>query len=438
MDFIGSLGAHRVSFEGVGVITNPRGETQEANFQVVQHPDGRILLGLRGSAPFVDDDVQRFEGTTLSSPGAQIVSADGLLQVRSTTLVNRFLGSQALFSCRSLSIDDPERIRLVDALSERGLEAEFPPLEEVRVVLVNYFGSATRLDLGSVRASLAPVEHFGQAKEAFRVVGGVFHSHEVTLRGPLPGPEVDELLESLCLALSLETGTRVNYYSRTYVYEGGYRQTLLREPVLRRKAWLPSSLGVLTEAQPVVDALIGGRLDMGRRAINQFVEACNEETFLEARGLNAVSLIDSVLQAMDRTSSSSPRLPRSKQDLLSKRARQAAVEALRDLGLRDEDRIIVRQNLTDNIVGITETSFRRKLTFHLQREGIVTSGAQLDALVTPVTQTRNALVHAGSFKADDDNRYQEYLRLVWVAAGLTARWVGDRSGFGTCPPHLLP
>jgi hypothetical protein len=251
----------------------------------------------------------------------------------------------------------------------------------------------------------------------------------------LKGLDIPRALSIITSALSLDTGTRVGFFGWRLVASRRSIREVFREPILKRQARYPfgaSSLGI--DIQVAIDLIASEGVPDATKWIHQLIEACNEDSLLEARALNAASLIDVLRQHLESIDDFDVGLSRANRRAITTAARDAALAKVSETSLGDPLGVIV-PSIRENVEHITDVTFRRLLTLLMRQHEVLRTDEDRQALATQVAKTRNELVHNGRFASGDrSDWYDEYFRLVWMAGSLLARAFGDMNGYKD-PPH---
>lgn len=434
MEIVDSLGQARLTLEGAGRLQAEGQDSVSVAFHLTQTTDGRVLLGTSSANNFygVDKPV-RFDGVTARSPYWQVKIEQGFWLTGNAIIDKDGSADESVFACSTALL------RLHDA-NERGahlVRAGTPT--QATVALVNYPGQRTEtLVCLGMPMTIEPVPQSELSADARRLIGGVSHTHDLHVSRVDSLEGVSKAMQIVQLALILQSGSLVNFYEIGLSSETRDIERELRTPQVRARASHPFGTRGTFNLQLLIDAIEGlQNLDQLDELAAMYAESNNHETFMEARALNAISLIETLVQHYEHETPSSVALTKQQRRDVRRAARDAADQAITALGLDQSDAEMIKQNVDGNLARLTDSTFRQKLSTHLGRMEIVRDTFDRDKVIGAAVNSRNLLVHTGTFAGSTVSEHRlELHRLLWIALALLSRRAGYLGGFDVLPSSL--
>lgn len=411
---------------------------------------GRLLMGDTGAAEFVVSfDIGRLPDR---APIIRVQSADPLLRQRAF-LERSFefqgvtaAGDQARASQLTWLDAEPSRSSPVDAATEvmffatevslGGSSSSSDSPKTAVVPILNCCIESPEFTNLPITAEFAPVENFKAVVDQIENIGRIAQTHTLSLTAT---GEIDALLDELDLietALSFATGSLVTH-DDVKVYESGNQiEWRMRHSFTRARARLPSELRVVQPDRLMGAVRSSGGQEYARRLMHGVVEACNSDIFIEARALNAIGIVESILGSRLKQNTGGLHHPDFRKEI-RKTVMDVATAVINEHILVDTERKALTSRVNQRLNYVTDPTFREVLFESLDLDADFEPGTpSIEVVCRWIADTRNCLVHQFRF-VDDENRetWDQYVLLLWAALCLGARELGypDKIRF---PRHL--
>jgi hypothetical protein len=137
----------------------------------------------------------------------------------------------------------------------------------------------------------------------------------------------------------------------------------------------------------------------------------------------------------DERNGHKPVLDKGTAKIIRRAAVNAGALAAVTAGCSEPEADVVRKSLGDLLGRLGSESFAGWLRRIMETERILAEPDRRDWLIDLVVDARNELVHEGRFSSRHDETAQ-WQGLVWLAASLLARVLGQPDGFKTLPDRL--
>ena len=431
-----------VEYEGVADLTFPEnsGIVYKGYFQAKQLTTGRIVIGF---APIVQD-----------SGGA--------------TTTTRYVSSEPLFhgrdpdgwditTCGQTSVlpifgplhpESPAhpacvfRAQYIKAKNQETSESDYG---QARFLVSNLLWDdrekipePIRLRIGVFDVTVSPGDDYLEEADNINAVRGIAPTAEVLIKASddskLPLESYGDFMNDLVSVFRLVTGNKVDWYyaeasevsTGTSVERlhkaavtGPFSNTVRFRPLRRGVTSVPPKLKfeALAEAFLGDDKLV---LDRGtlKELINYFVNACDETSYLEARGILASTLTELIVAKYTGTKKAQNVIEK---DEFKKGALPALQKAIKSVVLPKLPKEL-QKSATDLLQGAYRRSFRKRLK-------LLTKGLNLqldDKTCDRAVKVRNELVHEGRYLPvnGDDYGYSQYKLMIWLNLVALCRLTG--------------
>ena len=238
-------------------------------------------------------------------------------------------------------------------------------------------------------------------------------------------------MNDLVFAFRLATGNKVDWYYGE-AFEAGtetaverFHKDAVTGPFSRTIRFRRFPLGTVSTIPKLnFEALAESFFSNGERVlersdlkvlIDYFVNACDETSYLEARGLLASTLLDLIVLKYSKTKRAHVVMVEKE---FRKRAFPVFEEAIKRVELPTPSTELVA-SAVDVLKGAFRQSFRKRLEF-------LTEGLNLpldDESCRKVIKIRNELVHEGTY-LPGINRYSQYKFMIWLDLVVLCRLTG--------------
>lgn len=387
MDSLDPFGEARVSLDAIGRLEWDGGE-QEGVAHLVQLTSGQILLGFRvsGKHELPGDQKLKFTGRTPEGDPRIVRVSGSLISSRSLSGSYRMASLNVVIGCDEASIEtDSISVQLGQSLPAKRIEAS----------LVNYFSGAARTVTVAdhIVAHLEPTlirdRHPMRRESVRRQTWGNFETHHMSVTPTGDGMNAKDVVDSLCAALTLETGESVGVYQIDVHLLNDEVVTYLRTPRLRPRTSAPITIE-LDVAAIATNFLRDPELrSRCSDLIDRFVDACDGSTSWITRGLVAATLIDDIVPDGAALSS--------ELKAAAKEIRKRAKISVSGMGVKPADKRRLEKSVTNLLRSLGKESFRERLEKHLNGSSIITSDEGRQTLASKIVGSRNALVHSGHY-----------------------------------------
>ena len=228
-------------------------------------------------------------------------------------------------------------------------------------------------------------------------------------------------MDELLYVFRLVTGNLVDWYyaeavdDRTeepverihkYAATSPYSNTIRFRPLRRGYQSMVPKLDVAKLADSFFNDSTPG-LDRAtlKPLINQFTNACDQNSYLESQGLLASTLAELIAAKNAHAKGESEAIPRSE---FETEIRPVIEEAIESTAIPRH----AKDHIKNQLQGAYRSSFRRKFRLLNDSYGMGLSSSEIDRIVT----ARNSLVHEGTYSSgfDDGGWSEDYRFLTWT------------------------
>ena len=425
------FGIPLVGYEGVADVTVEERDTKterSGNFEAAQFPSGRTAIS------FVPTELPRPTKISLRADAEAEASfhgtdADGwTITLSGQTYYSRLswmlapiarpptevsLGAQYMEARRDgARADGYGRIQFVvsNLLWDDSSEEEPEPIE---------------LSVQDLEVTVAPIDDYSDIAQRLANTHGVEPTALVSVQAPptrkMPLQAYRDFMDELLHVFRLVTGNLVDWYyaeaidDRTkepverihkHAATGPYSNAIRFRPLKMGYQSLVPKL----DFPKLVDAFFNDSSQGLDRAtlkplINQFTNACDENSYLESRGLLASTLAELIAAKNAYAKGKSEVIPRSEFETETFPAAAEAIESTTIPGC-------AKDHIKNMLKGAYRSSLRQKLRLLNDSCGLGLSSSDIHRLVT----VRDSLVHEGTYLSDfDDGGWSEdYRFLTWT------------------------
>ena len=281
------------------------------------------------------------------------------------------------------------------------------------------------LSVRDFEVTVAPIEEYAEISKRLANTHGVEPTALVCIQAPpsrkMPLQAYRDFMDELLYAFRLVTGNLVDWYYveavddltkepveriHKYAATGPYSNSIRFRPLKRGYQSLVPKL----DFPKLLDAFFNDSSQgLDRTAlkplVNQFTNACDENSYLESRGLLASTLAELI--------AAKNAYAKGESDVVSKNDFEAEVfptvaEAIESISLSRD----AKDHIKNRLKGAYRSSFRRKLRLLNDSCGLGLSSSEINRIVT----VRNSLVHEGTYSSrfDDGGWSDDYRFLTWT------------------------
>ena len=443
MDSLERYGTSLVKYEGVADLTFPddSGVTYKGYFEAKQLTGGGIAIAF---VPIVHDagGSETVTARFFSEPSFHGRDKDGWeLTTCGQTLALPILGplDAPKSAVHPASVFGSQCIR---AQCEGAMESGYTQAHFLVSNLLWYGREVApepiTLEAGGMNVTVAPVGGYMEVAESIVAVRGIAPTAEVSIKtsdgSNLSLERYADFMNDLVSVFRLVTGNRVDWFYGEAFEVGAdrvverFHKDAVTGPFSKTIRFRPLRSGMVS-ARPRLNfqALASCFLDNGDKAldrktlkemINYFINACDETSYLEARGLLASTLLDLIVfkYASGRNAHNVMEEQAFKEQVLP--TLRNAVEAVRLPELTKE----LRRRAYDGLQGAFRRSFGQRLKSLTQELDLpLNANARRRAV-----NIRNQLVHYGTYLPENqgDELYSQYKFMIWVDLVALCRLTG--------------
>jgi hypothetical protein len=423
MNLLDTFGPLAPRYQGIGKlwpgVSKDLSEDKEAYFQVGQAASSRIVVACMTSAPIDPAHIGRLVGVT----------EDGFNLVISPLIPIQLTDRSNLRTCTALAtqmtvwgMGRPFRpTQIVFSLANLGLEqsASFPRSFET--------------EIGDYSLRFEPVSDYSDIYKKLRQASGISATATCTVRKPggarLQLPKVAELVDNVCTPLSLATGTKVTWVS--YSADNPYGAvSVYRSSVTKPYSNVLTNLGWRLHLPALLDAWVtSSEKTYVRLMTDYFIDATNEEAYMETRILTAASLLDALTNHYAAQHDFDFIVNETEWTRLRPPLRKAMKQATISTGFPSK----LGEKLGANVNSLRRYPLAQKLSKMLDDLDLPTNS------VDRVIAIRDSIVHAGSVTTGKEP-FDDYRCLLWVPFAILARLAGYRdeipASLGQCGHDL--
>ncbi len=443
MDSLERYGTSLVKYEGVADLTFPddSGVTYKGYFEAKQLTGGGIAIGFvpialeaGGSKTITarSDSEPSFHGRDMD--GWEVTTCGQTLALpilgplgapKSAVHSARVFGSQCIKAQREGTMESgyAKAHFLVSNLLWHGREVAPEPIT---------------LEAGGMNVTVAPVGDYMEVADSIKAVRGIAPTAEVSIKtsdGSNRSLErYGDFMNDLVSVFRLVTGNRVDWFYGEAFEVGSdrvverFHKDAVTGPFSKTIRFLPMRSGIV-RARPRLNfqVLASCFLDDGDKAldrktlkemINYFINACDETSYLEARGLLASTLLDLIVFKYASAKKT--------QNVIEEREfRKRVLPALRKaIGAVPLPELTkkLRERANEQLQGAYRRSFRQRLEFLTKELNLPLNDEDFGRAV----RTRNKLVHEGTYLTENegDEWYSQYMFMIWVDLVALCRLTG--------------
>ena len=294
------------------------------------------------------------------------------------------------------------------------------------------------LEAGGMNVTVAPVGDYMEVADSIVAVRGIAPTAEVSIKtsdGSNRSLErYGDFMNDLVSLFRLLTGNRVDWYYGEAFEVGAdrvverFHKDAVTGPFSKTIRFCPLRSGMVS-ARPRLNfpALAKCFLDDGvktldrknlKEMINYFTNACDESSYLEARGLLASTLLDLIVFKYANARKAHNVVEKKEFGRQVLPILRSAIEAVRLPELTGE----LRKRAIDELQGAYRRSFRQRLEFLTKELNL-----PLDANARGrAVKIRNKLVHEGTYLTENegDEWYSQYKFMIWVDLVALCRLTG--------------
>ena len=431
MKLIRQLGIPLVSYEGVGSVRVEEDSTRldiRGYFEASHLPSGRVAVGFVPTGR-----IHRSEIEPRTDPNCELSFEGRDLDYWTLKTVDQTFFSRLEWLFLS-TLPHPITLHFsaqcVEAkrrgASETGYKkAHF--LVSNLLWLYNSVGGpdAIHLEVQGFNVIVAPVDNYSEVAERLRSMNGVEPTARVSIETSSdelhPLEVYRNFLDNLLYVFRLVTGNQVNwYYGEGFNDQPGspverVHKHAATSPYSNTIGFRPLKSGMQSMAPKLrLEALAraffndsGHDLDMAvlKAMIDQFINACDETSFLESRGLLATTLTELIASRYASTKNASEFIPRSK---FRKEMSPKLKEAIMNTALPEE----VKDHVLAHLLGAYRNTFHTKLQ---SLNDCLNLGLDCSQIARTV-RVRNSLVHEGTYDSafEDGGWFNDYQLTTWL------------------------
>ena len=433
MDSLERYGTSLVKYEGVGDLTFPddSGIGYKGYFEAKQLTGGGIAIGF---VPIVHDagGSATISGSFFSEPAFQGRDMDGWeVTTCGQTLALPTLGPLGA----PKSAVHPARVfgsQCIRAQREGAMESGYAKAHFLVSNLLWHDREVApdpiALEAGGMNVTVAPVGDYMEVADSIVAVRGIAPTAEVSIEASdgskLPLERYGDFMNDLVSVFRLVTGNRVDWYYGEAFEVGAdrvverFHKDAVTGPFSKTIRFRPLRSGMVS-ARPKLNfpALAKCFLDDGvktldrkylKEMINYFTNACDESSYLEARGLLASTLLDLIVFKY-ASAKEAHNVVGEKE--FERQVLPTLRSAIKGVGLPELTEEL-RKRAIDQLRGAYRRSFRQRLEFLTKELNLPLDANALGRAV----KIRNKLVHEGTYLTENkgDEWYSQYKFMIWV------------------------
>lgn len=420
---IEDYGQSITSYEGKANVAYENGETYEGHFSANQFTDGSILIGYAASERAYPDPNAQPSFCGLDTSGWQVTTNPKPRAINRTIHFGQ--------TTRSL-----ELVFMPLYLRTRCDAAPDSFYSGARFLISNFIWTKFKSNPPPIRfeaqgfsVAVKPVNDYAHVAARLRALKGIEATAEVFVENMtseyMSLDQYTSFIDELVGILRLSTGNKVDWYFGEVLSDsdgeaverlhklavtGRYSRANLKNEGLLREL-------IETCLEPGVARFDRSTL---RLLIDYFVDACDETSYLEARGLLASTLVELVSAKYARANGAENAIPKS--DFYDQ-VLPALEESIEETNIRED----WRKHISTRLQGAYRQSFRKRLRL-LSDDLDLPLNSQIRGRVVDI---RNELVHEATFPSNRDKWLNDYQLLVWVDFIAICRLLGYK---GSLPP----
>ena len=291
------------------------------------------------------------------------------------------------------------------------------------------------LETGSFKVAVSPGDDYSDAADSIKAVRGVAPTAEVFIKtsddSRLSLERYGDFMNDLVSVFRLATGNRVDWYYGEALEVGteesverfhkdavtGPFSKMIRFRRLRSgeiSAVPKLNFEALAKSFLYDDKQILNRKTL-KELINYFINACDETSYLEARGLLASTLLDLIVLKYTQDKAA--------HNVVEERAFKKQVlptleKAITSVAIPEFSKEL-QTRAKEQLLGAFRRSFRQRLELLAERLSLPFD----DQICQKAVKIRNRLVHDGTYLPDDD-WYGQYRLIIWMDLVALCRLTG--------------
>ena len=441
-------GTSLVKYEGAAHLAFPEesGIVYKGYFEAKQLTSGAIVIGF---VPIAQESDGSQTGPVYSEPSFHGRDPDGWdISTYGQTGVSPILGLWALESAiHSAHVFRPEGIR---ARRDGATESGYSKMQFLVSNLLwhdrNVVPEPITLEIGELTLTVAPIGDYLEVAGSIMAVRGIAPTAQVLIKASDASnrslQHFGDLMDDLVSVFRLATGNGVDWYYGE-AFEVGtetvverFHKDAVTGPFSRvvryrqpRSGWVgvpKLNLKALAESFLGDDKKPFDRNTL-MKLINYFVNACDETSYLEARGLLASTLLDLIVLKYAREMKAD--------NIVEEKEFKSQVlptleKAIENVSLPEPAKKL-RASAMNQLRGAYRQSFRRRLNLLTKELNLPLDKKNLSRAVN----IRNELVHYGTYLSNKkgDDWYSQYRFMIWVDLLALCRL----AGYGDDLPLLM-
>ena len=291
------------------------------------------------------------------------------------------------------------------------------------------------LEAGGMNVTVAPVGGYMEVAESIVAVRGIAPTAEVSIKtsdgSNLSLERYADFMNDLVSVFRLVTGNRVDWFYGEAFEVGAdrvverFHKDAVTGPFSKTIRFRRPPRGMVRAID--FQALVSCFLDDGDKAldrktlkemINYFINACDETSYLEARGLLASTLLDLIVfkYASGKNAHNVMEEQAFKGQILP--TLRKAIRTVRLPELTNE----LRKRAIEQLRGAYRRSFRKRLEFLTKQLNLPLG----DEVCGRAVKIRNKLVHEGTYLTENEGDvwYRQYKLMIWVDLVALCRLAG--------------
>ena len=293
------------------------------------------------------------------------------------------------------------------------------------------------LEVGGLTLTITPIDAYLEVAESIKALRGTAPTAQVSIKttnaSNLSLKRFGDFMNYLVSVFRLATGNRVDWYYGEALEIGTervverYHKDAVTGPFSRVVKFRPLKSGWVSLTQKLdftalAESFLGNDkrvLDRNtlKELIDYFINACDETSYLEPRGLLASTLLDLIVLKYARVTKADSLMEEAafRKDVLPK-----LKKALEDVQLPKLEKEL-RTSAINQLSGAYRRSFRKRLDLLTKELDLpLDSKARRRAV-----DIRNKLVHDGTYLSGNrDDWYSEYQFMIWVDLVALCRLAG--------------
>jgi hypothetical protein len=401
MELLNSFGPVLHRYEGVGELIQAkpvkgRREKHRVSFEALQLENGEVVVGWMADGFVYSLDVEKLVGVVRQPLTKIVVHGLQMIGNNMSPGISSGIAYAAQMQLEGSLASKHNATRLEFSVVNLAFSQAAKPTAPLEVEADGY----------SLRFSPSP--DYEAARERLRHSSGVVVTANCScerLDKEAPNPrKAAEVVDSVCVALSLATGNKVTWINWRSVAQPALMVSVHRPSVTKRYGGLITARGWQLDLAKAVTSWVAVKEKSDLRPmVDYFLDAASQGPYLETRALTAASLLDALTNHYAEQRGFALLLDEDEWRKARPRVRKALAE--------------IDPSLQVNANALRRCPFKAKLTRLLGEQKLESTH------VDDVVKIRDALVHSGRFLEGPPN-LDQYFLVLRTAFAILARLSG--------------